>query len=143
MALYRELADGKTIHNPKGWTLVVVKREIGKQHRSQRRQRDGLERMIAEDLHTATYRTPEADPLDDLTRLFSVLSQREEEVLMLRLQAFGYEEIASQLEISRNSVKTLLARAFRKLRLAAGEGAGTAGDAAIFGLNDDVPETLQ
>jgi len=51
----------------------------------------------------------------DIRSLLSVLSPREEEVLLLRLEALKYREIAEQLGISMNSVNTLLARALRKL----------------------------
>jgi RNA polymerase sigma factor (sigma-70 family) len=52
----------------------------------------------------------------DIRNLLSVLSPREEEVLLLRLEALKYREIAEQLGISMNSVNTLLARALRKLQ---------------------------
>ena len=52
----------------------------------------------------------------DIRSLLSVLSPREEEVLLLRLEALKYREIAEQLGISMNSVNTLLARALRKLQ---------------------------
>jgi RNA polymerase sigma factor (sigma-70 family) len=51
----------------------------------------------------------------DIRSLLSVLSPREEEVLLLRLEALKYREIAEQLGISMHSVNTLLARALRKL----------------------------
>jgi DNA-directed RNA polymerase specialized sigma24 family protein len=54
----------------------------------------------------------------DIRNLLSVLSPREEEVLMLRLEALKYREVAEQLGISLNSVNTLLARALRKLQRA-------------------------
>jgi RNA polymerase sigma factor (sigma-70 family) len=47
--------------------------------------------------------------------LLSLLSRREEEVLLLRLEAMKYRKIADHLGISMNSVNTLLARALRKL----------------------------
>ena len=56
--------------------------------------------------------------LVDIRNLLSVLSPREEEVLLLRLEALKYREIAEQLGISMNSVNTLLARALRKLQQA-------------------------
>lgn len=54
----------------------------------------------------------------DVRSLLAVLSPREEEVLLLRLEAMKYREIADQLGISMNSVNTLLARALRKLQQA-------------------------
>ena len=55
--------------------------------------------------------------LGDIRDLLSVLSPREEEVLLLRLDALKYREIADQLGISMNSVNALLARALRKLQV--------------------------
>jgi RNA polymerase sigma-70 factor (ECF subfamily) len=58
----------------------------------------------------------ELSRLADIRSLLSVLSPREEEVLLLRLEALKYREIAEQLGISMNSVNTLLARSLRKLQ---------------------------
>jgi RNA polymerase sigma factor (sigma-70 family) len=52
----------------------------------------------------------------DVRNFLSVLSPREEEVLLLRLETLKYREIAEQLGISINTVNTLLARALRKLQ---------------------------
>jgi DNA-binding CsgD family transcriptional regulator len=49
--------------------------------------------------------------------MFSVLTPRETEVMMLRIQVFKYREIADQLKISDKTVAKLLARALRKLQL--------------------------
>ena len=57
----------------------------------------------------------------DIRSLLSVLTPREEEVLLLRLESLKYREIADQLGISINSVNTLLARALRKLQQATGQ----------------------
>ncbi len=118
MALYLALIQEKEIHNPKGWTLCVVRREIGKWNRDPRR---NCEQLVAPtDLDSL------ADPRSlhenltiarsELGQLLGVLSRREREVVLLRAQAFRYKEIAFQLGISHNSVKTLLARALRKLQ---------------------------
>jgi transposase len=56
--------------------------------------------------------------LVEIRGLLSVLSPREEEVLLLRLEALKYREIADHLGISMNSVNALLARALRKLQTA-------------------------
>jgi RNA polymerase sigma factor (sigma-70 family) len=45
-----------------------------------------------------------------------VLSRREEEVLLLRLDAMKYREIADQLGISMSFVNTILARVLQKLK---------------------------
>ena len=44
MALYLVLIEEKEIHNPKGWTLCVVRREIGKWNRDPRR---NCEQLVA------------------------------------------------------------------------------------------------
>jgi RNA polymerase sigma factor (sigma-70 family) len=62
--------------------------------------------------------------LMDIRGLLSVLSPREEEVLLLRIESLKYREIAEQLGISINSVNTLLARALRKLQQARREKTG-------------------
>ena len=59
---------------------------------------------------------PKRLALSDIRSLLSMLSAREEEVLLLRLEAMKYREIAEQLGISVNSVNTLLSRALRKLQ---------------------------
>jgi RNA polymerase sigma factor (sigma-70 family) len=59
---------------------------------------------------------------DRLTPLLVVVSAREEEVLLLRVQGLEYRQIAAALEISTNSVKTLLARGIRKMKQASGGG---------------------
>jgi DNA-directed RNA polymerase specialized sigma24 family protein len=71
-----------------------------------------------DDLEIAGEGPTDISLLGDVRSLLSVLSLREEEVLLLRLEAFKYREIAEQLGISMNSVNTLLARALRKLQQA-------------------------
>jgi RNA polymerase sigma factor (sigma-70 family) len=53
-----------------------------------------------------------------IQNLLRLLSPREQEVLLLRLEAMKYREIADRLGISMNSVNTLLARALQKLHKA-------------------------
>ncbi len=48
----------------------------------------------------------------------SLLSPREEEVLMLRLASLKYREIGEELGIATRAVSTLLARALAKLQAA-------------------------
>lgn len=108
MALYRELRKGTEIHNARAWVFCVVRRKIGKSVRA--RLWDSLD--LAESIPA-----PAKDvEVDSVTELLSVLSPREEEVLLLRLSALKYREIADELSISPNSVNTLLARAIRKLQ---------------------------
>lgn len=122
MLLYRELREGRPVENPKGWTLCVVRRQIGKQVRNYQSLSpltQGLE--VLESLPSGSSRWQEPDfEQDDVAKLFSVLTPRELEVILLRIEALKYREIARQLGISPNSVNTLLARALRKLQAAFG-----------------------
>jgi RNA polymerase sigma-19 factor, ECF subfamily len=112
MELYQALRAGKNIEHPKAWMLCVLRRSISRsmQDRALYEQLDELE--IAGNTVT------ELPDILDIRCLLSVLTPREEEVLLLRLEALKYREIADQLGISTNSVNTLLARALRKLQQA-------------------------
>jgi DNA-directed RNA polymerase specialized sigma24 family protein len=77
---------------------------------------------------------------DEVSRLFSVLTEREEEVVLLRMECFKYREIAEQLGINGKTVATLLARALRKLQQAF---AAAAGPAPARREESNVPKTLQ
>jgi RNA polymerase sigma-70 factor (ECF subfamily) len=115
MQLYQALRSGKSIEHPKAWTLCVLRRAVTRQlqERFQYEQLDELE---------VAQRFPgEGVGLSPIQDLLCLLSRREEEVLLLRLEAMKYREIADQLGISMNSVNTLLARALRKLQKAAAE----------------------
>jgi RNA polymerase sigma-70 factor (ECF subfamily) len=111
MDLYSALVEGQRILYPKAWTLCVLRRQIAA----------GWEKW------------PETEPLsvldhqsfasvqpdfcgEDIPKLLSYLTPREQEVLMLRMEAYKYREIAQSLGISPNSVNTLLARAVAKLQ---------------------------
>ena len=63
----------------------------------------------------------ESDCLSLIADYLCLLSRREEEVLLLRLEAMKYREIADQLGISMNSVNTILARALQKLKKVAAQ----------------------
>jgi RNA polymerase sigma-70 factor (ECF subfamily) len=117
MRLYRELRNGKTIHEPKSWTLCVLRHEIGKEKRGQQK-RQAVEDMNLEELPGPVQPDFVGIETDELTDLLAVLSRREEEVVLLRLASLKYREIAARLGISANAVNTLLARALRKLQKA-------------------------
>ena len=110
MELYQALRAGKDIAHPKAWTLCVLRRAVSRQLQS----RDRHEQLSEFDLK----RVCPNEGVDVLViqELLSLLSRREEEVLLLRLEAMKYREIADHLGISMNSVNTLLARALRKLQ---------------------------
>jgi RNA polymerase sigma factor (sigma-70 family) len=112
MQLYRALRAGKEIDHPKAWTICVLRRAMYRQMK---------DRGLYEQLEEAHLQIPgeaaiEVSKLAEIRSLTSVLSPREEEVLLLRLETFKYREIADQLGISITSVDNLLARALRKLQ---------------------------
>jgi RNA polymerase sigma-70 factor (ECF subfamily) len=122
LALYRDLGRGATVANPKGWTLVVVRREVLRRARHNRLEGIRVALEDAESLPVMSTDPRMADFLfGDVLRLFGVLTAREEEVLLLRIESLKYREIGELLGISSNSVTTLLSRAIRKLRLAAAQ----------------------
>jgi RNA polymerase sigma-70 factor (ECF subfamily) len=122
LLLCRELLRGTAISSPKGWTFRIVRRHIRRQ-----REWDPLALTSVLPLDDASaeqdFRVPVGSPTDaepdDLSRFLSYLSSREEEVILLRLEGFKYREIAQQLEIGTDTVKTLLARAMKKMQGAA------------------------
>lgn len=118
MRLYRELRNGKTIHDPKSWTLCVLRHEIGREKRGLQK-RQTLDDLNLEDLPGPVQPDSSEFETDELTKLLAVLSRREEEVVLLRLASLKYREIAARLGISANAVNTLLARGLRKLQKAA------------------------
>jgi RNA polymerase sigma-70 factor, ECF subfamily len=131
MLLYRALRQGQSIDNPKGWTLCVVRRQIARQQRSIRRELERLDsRDVLEYLQAGRMQSGLPEPgHDEASRLLAVLSPREGEVVLLRMQAMKYREIGVHLGISTNSVSTLLARALRKMQKAAGSAGERIGNA--------------
>ena len=116
--LYRDLRRGQLILNPKAWIFCVIRRLICKEVMTSRRTSDLHEALVnLDDLPSRAHSRTEEE-LDDVSRLFSVLTQRELEVTLLRMAALKYREIGEQLGISPKSVSTLLARALRKLQRA-------------------------
>lgn len=116
LCLYKDLRRGIAIGTPKAWTLTVVKRGILRCGRRPERLHTPLQGdevsgslAIEEDVAQNFER-------DILSCRFSQLPDREEEVLLLRLEGHKYREIADSLGISANSFNTLLSRALRKIR---------------------------
>lgn len=116
--LYKALQANQTIDYPKAWTMRVARRKCGEVRRDVRCVRlDGT--------HEEALGAPGPGPAEALDRsldtqrlrgCLSVLTEREEEVLLLRLQSMKFREIGSALGIATSSVNTLLARALEKLR---------------------------
>lgn len=115
MQLYGALRSGKCIQYPKAWTMCVLRRAVNRhvQARFDHEQLEDYEHIPTLDHELAC--------LSLIADYLCVLSRREEEVLLLRLEAMKYREIADQLGISMNSVNTILARALQKLRKVAAQ----------------------
>lgn len=112
LALHRACTRGDEIEHPKAWLLCVARREVIR-HAERDWSGDPLEDGTGVLMPSEA---PEALEFDELLRRFGVLTRREEEVLLLRLQSLKYHEIASQLGLSVPTVGTLLARAVKKLK---------------------------
>jgi RNA polymerase sigma factor (sigma-70 family) len=137
--LYQALAEGRQVEHPKAWTLCVVRREVG--HRRASDQRTGLGGESFDEHELGLW--SEVDPVAALTlgevyERFHVLSTREEEVLLLRLEGLRYREIAHELGLSTPTVSTLLARAVCKLQ-AAMQAPSSAKQ--VEGVNTDASDT--
>ena len=115
MALYSDLRQGKEIENLKAWALAIVRNLAHRGYRDRRRHGEVLEagRSDGHSLCASCRRSRRAAILQ---QMLSVLTPREAEVMMLRMQVLKYREIAAQLNISDKSVATLLARGLRKLQ---------------------------
>jgi RNA polymerase sigma-70 factor (ECF subfamily) len=144
MQLYKAVRTGKQVDNPKAWTFCVIRRLIIKQIRTHQRKGALQEPLsVLDDLPASAFfvAPPVSASDDEVTKLFSVLTPREEEVTLLRMTSLKYREIAEQLGISPKSVNTLLARALRKLQKAAGV-KGAQGSTSQY-VEFIAPKTLQ
>jgi len=117
LSLFCNLAEGHDIDNAKAWLLCVVRREVIKRYR-EARHFGGAFQCLPEDFEAAAPQAPSNPDRDELTQLLSTLSSREEEIVLLRVKGLKYREIARSLEITVGSVKTMMARAIRKMQTA-------------------------
>lgn len=123
--LYEALLKGTKVENPRAWTFSVVRRAIKTRIREHLNSPvdevnpDFLESLPCEDAAGAGVE------MWEVTRMFSLLSRREEEALLLRLSSLKYDEIAAGMGISPKAVSTLLTRALQKLRRALHPGEST------------------
>ena len=140
LALFDELVTGKTIVNPRAWTFCVVRRGAGRSVEHHLKREVPLDEIDLQDTGAAL---PGLYADGDLERMLAVLTRRETEVVMLRLESMKYREIGVTLGISSNSVNVLLARALRKLQAFVTPARGRAAEAVRRwkGANDS--ETLQ
>jgi RNA polymerase sigma-70 factor (ECF subfamily) len=121
--LYQAIGAGTRIEFPKAWTIRVARRKCLELCR--RPLHVDLDQVGANDAGGLSSNPTEAlDRGLDTARLracLSLLTGREEQVLLLRLQSMKFREIGSSLGITTSSVNTLLARALEKLQDAFGE----------------------
>ena len=110
MQLYGALRSGTCIRYPKAWAMCVLRRAITRhvQKRFNHEQLEDNEQIQNSDREPAC--------LSLIADYLCVLSRREEEVLLLRLDAMKYREIADQLGISINSWRVLSKSLRRSLR---------------------------
>jgi RNA polymerase sigma factor (sigma-70 family) len=121
LELCRHLRAGKPISSPRGWTMRVMRHRVSKSSLYADKDRgivfESLDHLDAE-RHPNLWLEPDFDrgvQMAQVTRLFSRLSAREEEVVLLRLEGLKYREIGEYLGISPKSADTLFARAFHKI----------------------------
>ncbi len=140
LQLYQDLRAGKNIANPKAWLLTVVRRKAGEESRTQKRSNLLFTTLeVLESLPTA--RVEAEHPDSDLARYLSMLSERELEVVLLRMESMKYREIAAEMNISTKSVCTLLTRALKKFQKGAGKKAGE--EAIADHADNNFRKTLQ
>jgi len=142
--LFRALLEDRKIDSPRAWLLCVVRRGVSHECQRESRQRGRLTEMARSSGEPASAPASQGLDLerrDELDHLLAGLTGRETDVLFQRMQALKYKEIASNLGIGTNTVKTLLARALRKMRNAAVQGPDrlTSHDE----LDEQIPPTLQ
>jgi len=116
--LYEALRAGQHIEFPKAWTLRVARRKCAdlRSHPFDMDQsHDTLEAVGERGENPAGAFNSSLDA-ERLRGYLSVLTAREEEVLLLRLQSMKFREIGQSLGITTSSVNTLLIRALGRLR---------------------------
>ena len=118
MRLYQSLREGRVVENPRAWVICVARREVIRSLEERNKVRAagaGLELVPSRDAFAPGHGAPFHGDAD-LSQILSVLSNREEEVIALRMNSMKYREIGAELGIGIKAVGTLLARALRKLQ---------------------------
>ncbi|MDZ4796602.1 MAG: sigma-70 family RNA polymerase sigma factor [Bryobacteraceae bacterium] len=120
--LYEALRSGHRIEFPKAWTLCVARRKCA-DLQTRPFNLDGHHESldVLEDRGSNPVQAMHASlEAQRLRSHLALLTEREEEVLLLRLQSMKFREIGESLGITTSSVNTLLSRALDKLQLAFG-----------------------
>lgn len=121
LALYTEFRRGRELENPRAWMLGLISNQAARSHREARRWVGSPELLDTIPGRSGNGRSGWDVAEDELLPLLDLLSAREAEVILLRLQSLKYREIADALGISHKSVATLLARAVQKMQQGAEE----------------------
>lgn len=118
-SLYSKLTAGENIVNPRAWTLTVVRHLAAKSRRDNSRR--PADRIAEWEDMAGPGAGIEADlaALEAFRNVLEVLSEREEEVVLLRMESLSYAEIAAEMGVSGGTVATLLSRALAKIKRAA------------------------
>jgi RNA polymerase sigma-70 factor (ECF subfamily) len=119
LALCRKSATGEDVRDPRQWTLCVVRHQVSKHLRDRERHAEELQPREVLESVPADERFPPLDHSGDIRHLLWVLTPREKQVVLLRMESLKYQQIAARLEISPKTTAALLARAIRKLQRAA------------------------
>jgi RNA polymerase sigma factor (sigma-70 family) len=130
MALYLQLTERGDVENPQAWVFCVLRRQLIRIHRIQSREDRAIRNWAGVNQPTEVGGAgqlglePGGWREQGLDGYLQILTDREAEVLLMRVRSLKYQEIAAELGIGVNTVKTLLARGLRKLRASARADAG-------------------
>jgi RNA polymerase sigma factor (sigma-70 family) len=120
MDLFAELRRGGKVDHPKAWSLVVLQRKISRYQRKAHGvfelSLDDASRLEDANAISQVERMQSDGEAREVSTLFSHLTEREQAVMLLRMESLKYREIAKVLGISKNTVNALLARGLGKLR---------------------------
>ena len=108
--------DGQQLDNPRAWLFRVLRNYLLDCNRK-------TAFIPAIGMKEATHIADSRQDVEtgyqyteSCSRAFSILSPREQECMRLRLEGFGYDEIAHILRIQPGTVASLLSRSLKRLR---------------------------
>lgn len=104
--------------NPRSWLFAVALNLVREQGRTAIRQDRRLVLYKAEQVAESVSPDEELDRSETAARVhraLDVLTERDREALLLKVEGFSYDEIAATLGLARGAVGTTLARARRRL----------------------------
>ncbi len=108
LVLQQRLATGERIDNYRAWTITVVRNLAHKERR-------GAAKLVEMPSTIAAAPAPQHEIIA-LRGLLSPLTEREQEVLILRMESLSYREIADELGVAVGTVSALVARSLAKLK---------------------------